>query len=574
MGACRGWGRYHTVTGKRCPTGIVALLASLTLSGMPSSAQPSSPAQVDQRFRPRPETPSVGAPLNIPAAPQSGTPSTPDALRFSLSGFRFEGNTIISDQELRPLTALYLGHEITLAQVNELADKITAAYRDRGYILSRAVVPAQRVDRGTLIIRIIEGSIDKFDLRGEAGGATTALQAHGAAIIQQRPLTARVLERELLLAGDRAGLELRNVLTPSRTLTGAADLTMLVTPRPVEGYIALDNRGSRYLGPYEFMAGIFFNDVLQSGGRLGLNGVVTPDEGPDLAYGALSFDQPLSPSGLRLFTTASFTATKPGAVLRALNTRGRALNLATSLSYPLIRSRDFNLTLSGGLAYRNVRSDNDAVSPLFSDHVRALDAGLFMNLLDDWGGFSSLSLTVSRGLDILGATTTASTAKSHANASGVFTRAGFEASHTHPLFEGVSVTLSGGGQTAFRESLLASEQYALGGNAFNRAFDASEVTGDAAVAGRAELQWEAIERFLALSGIAPYGFYEGGQVWQSQPLPGEARSESLFSGGAGLRFAIAGRINADVEWAKPLGRDMAAAGNRDSRFFFSVVTNF
>lgn len=553
----------------------MALLAVLSLSGAPSFAQSSSsPAQIDQRFRPRQEPPSVGAPLTIPAAPQPAAAGAPDALRFSLSGFRFEGNTVISTQELQLLAAPYLGREITLAQANELADKITAAYRDRGYILSRAVVPAQRIDRGTLTIRIIEGSIDKFDLRGEAGGSTTALRAHGAAIIRQRPLTAQVLERELLLAGDRAGLEVRSVLTPSRTVTGAADLTLLVTPRPVEGYIALDNRGSRYLGPYEVMAGLFFNDVLQSGGRLGLNGVMTPDNGPDLAYGAVSFDQPLNPDGLRLFTTASFTATKPGSLLRALETNGQALNLAASLSYALIRSRDFNLTVSGSLAYRNVRSDNAAVSPLFSDHVRVLDAGLFANLLDGWGGFSSLSLTVSRGLNIFDATTAASSAKSHANASGVFTRASFEASHTHPLFETVSVILSGGGQTAFRESLLASEQYALGGNAFNRAFDASEVTGDSAIAGRAELQWEAIERFLILSAIAPYGFYEGGRVWQSHPLPGEARSESLFSGGAGLRFAIAGHVSADVQWAKPLGRDVAAAGNRASRFFFSVITNF
>jgi hemolysin activation/secretion protein len=250
------------------------------------------------------------------------------------------------------------------------------------------------------------------------------------------------------------------------------------------------------------------------------------------------------------------------------------MNLSTSLSYPIIRARDFNLSLSGSFAYRNVRSDNAAVSPLFSDHVRTIDAGLFMNLLDNWGGYSSLSVTVTQGLDIFGATTDASTAKSHANASGQFTRAVFEASHSQPLFDGVSVTLSAGGQTAFRESLLASEQYALGGYAFDRAFDPSEVTGDAAIAGRGELQWQAVERFFALSNIAPYGFYEGGQVWQSHPLPGELRSESLFSGGAGLRFAIASRLSADLEWAKPLGRDVAAAGNRASRFFFSVSTSF
>jgi hemolysin activation/secretion protein len=506
-----------------------------------------------------------------PAAPGAAAPGS---LHFTLSGIRFEGNTVISEKELQALTPAFLGNDVSLAQVNELADKVTALYRNRGYILSRAIVPAQRIDRGILVIRIIEAGVDKVDVRGDAGGATDLLKAYGARIAQDHPLTAAVLERELLLANDLSGLQLRSVLTPSHSVTGAADLSLLVTPRPIEGYVALDNRGSRYLGPYELMAGVFFNDLLDTGGRLGLSGVLTPDDGPDLAYGALSFDQPLNTDGLRFFGTASFTQTQPGSTLRALGTRGKALNLAGSLSYPVIRSRDFNLTLSGNFGYRNVRSDNDAVSPLFRDHVRAVDAGLFMNLLDNWGGSSSLSLTLTQGLDILGATVQSSPDKSHANASGVFTRASFEASHTHPLIRDVSITLAAGGQTAFRESLLASEQYALGGNAFNRAFDPSEVTGDAAIAGRAELQWQAITRLLPLSDIAPYGFYEGGQVWQSQPLPGEARSDSLFSAGAGLRFVIASRLSADVEWAKPLDHDVAAAGNRDSRFFFSVSTEF
>lgn len=571
---CEGAGSalWRKATGICWPAGT-ALIALLAFCD-PASAQPSSPAQVDQRFRQRPETPSIGAPLAIPAPQAASAAPSADAPRFTLSGFRFEGNTAIPAAELQVLAAPYLGHEIGLAQVNELADKITALYRDRGYILSRAVVPPQRIESGTLTIRIVEGSIDKIDIQGDAGGATEILKAHGARIAQQHPLTAAVLERELLLVNDLSGLQVRSVLTPSRTVTGAADLTLVVTPRPMEGYVTFDNRGSRYLGPYELMAGVYFNDVLGTGGRLGLNGVVTPDEGPDLAYGSVSFDQPLSSDGLRLFTTASYTDTKPGSVLRALDTRGKALNLSTSLSYPVIRSRDFNLTLSGSFAYRNVRSDNAAVSPLFSDHVRTVDAGLFMNLLDDWGGYSSLSVNLTQGLDIFGATTSASASKSRAGASGQFTRASFEASHTHPLFDRVSLTLSGGGQTAFRESLLASEQYALGGYAFNRAFDPSEVTGDAAIAGRGELQWQAVEHFFTLSNIAPYGFYEGGQVWQSHPLPGELRSESLFYGGAGLRFALAGRLSADLEWAKPLGRDVAAAGNRASRFFFSVNVNF
>ena len=77
--------------------------------------------------------------------------------------------------------------------------------------------------------------------------------------------------------------------------------------------VALDNRGSRYLGPAQLMAGVFVNDAFHTAGRLGLSGVVTPGEGPpDLAYGAVSYDQPLGTNGLRLFGTVSDSVTRPG----------------------------------------------------------------------------------------------------------------------------------------------------------------------------------------------------------------------------------------------------------------------
>ncbi len=83
------------------------------------------------------------------------------------------------------------------------------------------------------------------------------------------PLTADVLERELLLASDLSGLHIRSVLTPSATVQGAADLTLIAERTPVDGYLSFDNRGSKYLGPYEIQAGVDFNDVFGTAGRLG-----------------------------------------------------------------------------------------------------------------------------------------------------------------------------------------------------------------------------------------------------------------------------------------------------------------
>jgi hemolysin activation/secretion protein len=555
------------------PGGAVGAL--LLLSSLPGDAQtpgPTSaqPGHIDERFQQRPTAPSVGAPIEIPQQQAPAANAAAQGVTFTVTSVVFEGNTVVGSAALQGIAAGYVNRPISLNDANELAAKVTAAYRDAGYVLSRAVVPAQNVTGGTLHIRIIEGSIDKVKIQGDAGGARPYLEAYGAKIAATHPLTAKVMERELLLASDLAGMNVRSILTASPTTPGAADLTLVVEPKKVDAFVGADNHGSRYLGRYEIQAGVFFNDVFGTGGRLGLNGVITPDAGPDLAYGGVSFDQPLGTDGLRSFSAFSYAATQPGSVLRPLGSKGSALNASTALSYPFIRSRDFNLQGSVGFAYHDVRSWNAAVNPLFSDHTRDLSATLYMNALDNWGGYTTLSGTITQGIGIFGATRAGDPNKSRTGASGDFTRGNFDFTHEQPLNDRLSVMLGASGQTSFGKALLASEQFSLGGDMFDRGFDPSEVTGDSGIAGRVEPRFAIADKVAILSDLSLFGFVEGGEVWQSQAIAGVPDSQSLASAGAGLRFFVGDHVNAELEWAHPLSTNVLAASNQDNRFLFSI----
>lgn len=557
-------------------TSALLLTSAVSTMAQPAAAPPASaqPGRVDERFQQRPAAPSVGAPIDIPAQGAPAPGPSAQGVTFTVRSVVFEGNTTLPDATLRALAAPYTGRAISLADANELAAKVTAAYRDAGYVLSRAVVPAQNVTDGTLHIRIVEGRIDQTKIQGNAGGARPFLESYGQRITAARPLTAPVLERELLLASDLPGLNVRSVLTASQTTPGAADLTLVVDPKPVEAFISADNHGSRYLGRYEAQAAIFFNDAFGTGGRLGLNGVVTPDSGPDLAYGGVSFDQPLGGNGLRSFSSFSYAATEPGNALRALGSKGSALNASTSLSYPFIRARDFNLQGSFGFDYHDVRSWNAAVDPLFSDHTRNLTASLYMNALDRFGGYSTASVTLVHGLSVLGATKDTDPNKSRVGASGDFTHMNFQVTHEHPFGDRFSIALGAAGQTSFGDPLLASEQFSLGGDMFNRGFDPSEVTGDSGIAGRIEPRFNLFDKLSLASDVQLFGFVEGGEIWQAQSLAGVPDHQSLASAGAGLRFLLANRMNVELGWARPLDRNVLAASNQASRFLFSVGMSF
>jgi hemolysin activation/secretion protein len=109
---------------------------------------------------------------------------------------------------------------------------------------------------------------------------------------------------------------------------------------------------------------------------------------------------------------------------------------------------------------------------------------------------------------------------------------------------------------------------------FDRGFDPSEVTGDSGIAGRVEPRVNLADNLSILSNLQLFGFLEGGTVWQAQPVAGIPESQSLESAGAGLRFLVASRMNAELQWARPLNRNVVALSNQASRFLFSVGMNF
>src|SRR6185437_15638012 len=150
-----------------------------------------------------------------------------------------------------PLIGPYLHHQIALTDLFKLADAITAKYRADGYILSRAVVPAQHIGK-TAKIAAVEGFVSAVHFQGYD---SPRLEYYGEAITQSRPLRASVLERYLLLANDLAGVTAHAVLAPSPDVEGSATLTVITEQKRADAQLAMDNRGTKYIGPFQFYAG-------------------------------------------------------------------------------------------------------------------------------------------------------------------------------------------------------------------------------------------------------------------------------------------------------------------------------
>lgn len=549
-------------------TGL-AVAAVVAIAGAAQAQQPPvDPGRLDERFREQPQAPDV-RPVEVPHLPTQE--SAPESnLTVTLTDVRFEGATAVPAEALDAIAAPYLGREMPLAEVFALAEAVTAEYRSRGYVLSRAVVGPQRIEGGVLTLQILEGYVDRVTMEGDAGGYAPFLDRYMDPVRQGRPTSGDALARALLLARDLGGVDVRAVVTPSATQTGAADINLLVERDPFEAFIAIDNRGSRWLGPVQVYGGVTLNDILGMGERLSFTGVTAPEDG-ELGFVSATYDQPLGWSGLRFNAFGSYANTEPGDELALLGLTGESTTWGMGFQYPFLRSRESNVIGRLTFTARDADSGNDFIDPVFDDAVRTLAAEVLANHADRWGGLNSLRASATQGINIFEATRRGDANKSRATASGEFTRFNIELSRIQPVAGSLYLRLGAVAQIT-DDSLLASEEFGLGGVQYGRAYDPSEITGDEGVAGKVELFYTLPPQGFAT--IEPYAFYEGGEVSQNDPLPGEPRRASIESAGVGVRLGFNDRFGASIEYAQPLGRDVAAEGNDDGRFFFTLSAAF
>ncbi len=552
-----------------CQGLALAVWACSALAQVDTSPPTTDPGRLRQRFD-VPVPPATGVQLpELKAAGAEGLPEAVKAIRVTLHEIRIDGATVFTSEQLRTQTDAYLGREISGSDIFGLAQALTAYYRNAGYILSLVVVPPQSPGDGVLTLRVIEGYIAEVYVEGDAR-VSSELLTMAAKIKASRPLQAQVLERYLLIANEFPGVQLRSVLSPSQAV-GAADLTLIASVKPIEGFASVDNYGSRYMGPNQATLGVSANQLLGVNDQWRYIGVGTG--GTEMAYHQLSYSQTLNGEGVKVGVSVSQARTQPGDTLRAFDVRGRSETVSLSLGYPLLRTRNQSVLTRLVSDTTDIDSDVNG-SRRTEDRIRALRAGLSWLLYDRFDGQNTLEVDLSQGV---GGTTQGDALKSREGANGMFSKLVFDYTRVQPLSARWALTLGAAGQWTGDTPLLSSEQFALGGRRFGRAYDAAELVGDRGLAVRLEPRFSNSTTQPWLPAYQLLGFYEIGEVTKvGVQSAGTPATQSLASAGFGARLFLVGNVMAQLEAVWPLTKPLANSGGNDKavRLLASLMVRF
>lgn len=543
----------------------------LVLSAPPTLLAQQLPPQVQPRpiVPPIPTVPVKPAPDLTVAPLAGGAPPGADQLMVTLWGIEIAGNTVYSFQELEEFYKDLLVTEIPLSRVFQIAEEIQKKYHDDGYLLTRVIIPAQNVSNGLYRIQVIEGFISDVKLEGDIGPVARRIERQLRELVGHRPINSERIERYLLLANDTPGITVRGVLRPGVGEVGASELLVKVERKRFEGYVVADNRGSEFTGPWRGAVALRENSSTSLGESIEvtIGSTLVNDE---QRFAQLVYEQNIGIEGLKFQGVASYGPSEPGFTLESLGIETKTAFARASLTYPLIRSRKQNLFVNGG--FDAIQSTVDVFgTQLTEDNLRVLHATATYDFVDRYGGRSSLSGGIRRGLDALGASENGATNLSRSEGQVDFTSLNADLWRQQHLAGKLGVLFASIGQYSF-DTLLSDEECRLGGERFGRGYDPSEIAGEDCFAFTTELQYSGGPQGDILTGYQAYAYYDFGVVWNSDTFANP--QDSLASTGIGIRTSLFNHLFLDFEIAKPLTRDVATQGNKDVRFFFRALARF
>jgi len=543
-------------------------------NALPGSTQPGvlSNYLADQESK---KTPSALPAVRPPRQEPSSLGPQATQIKFKLTKIILEDNHVYSDKQLSVVYKDKLNTEISVAELQNIVQEITNYYRNNGYILSRAVLPPQHVQNGIVHVRIVEGYISHVNVIGVPKGAKPLVRAYGEKIAQSRPLQMKVMEHYLRIANEIPGMQVKAVLEPSKTETGASDLNLSAEERTLTGSFSYDNYGTRYIGPNQDTINAALNSIFRPGDTTRAT-YATTTRPQQLKFYDVSYQAPLGSNGMTGALGKNHSSTIPGMDLATVEINGDSSTYYSILQYPLLRTRAQNLTLDGGFIYLDSQVTSFD-SPLYTDHLRTIKFGGNYDFADRFNGSNLLGIHAEQGLNIFGASNNPNSfTTSRFGADGIFTKFVVQAARIQPIYGKFSLFLLANGQYSFNP-LLASEQYGFGGSQLGRGYDPAEIIGDKGVGGTIELRMDVAPGWALLNSFEPYLFYDAGVIWNLKDVIGIKSKQSITSTGLGSRFIFTKNLSGNLMIAQPLTKSVAAmeliGRGRNPRGFFSIVAS-
>jgi hemolysin activation/secretion protein len=501
----------------------------------------SDPGALPQRGDIKPVPREVGKPsgeVEIDVAGYSVDDDAPPELRAALAR----------------ITAPYVGKGRHYEDIADAAADVGRfLQRELGYYLGYAYISEQVPIGGVIRIAILEGRLDRIDLKWPEGLPVdkSVVESYLSRLLPGSILRVGEVERVVFLINDLHGM---NAQFEFKAGSQPGTAVLVVTPKAehrLRWRADVDSNGSRYLGTYRLGGLVSYNSPFGRGDVLAANALASTTGGLDFALA--SYTAPIGGSGLKFGVSLSGVAYQLDKVVFPQLLKGTATTANAYLLYPWIRARNLNLFLLASAEQKSYIDKSIGSGTEDRKNVTGLTLGTTGDFRDSLltGGVNTFELNVGSGQlkYPLGQQAGSDIALNFSKLTFGFTR-------LQNLVNGrLLLYIAGRGQAAFA-NLDNTEQFRTGGPDGVRAFAPGEGTGDQGGLLTAELRFLPPEEWLGSFARETVfsAFYDVGRVlmrYDSSKLSRSVDRGATFSGvGAGLTWVRPDKYSLRVSLAK------------------------
>lgn len=509
------------------------------------------------------------APLLLPAepAPENGRLSTRPLVQ--INEVVFEGNTVLTDNELVLLAKPYLGRVISNAELQELRHSLTMAYVKRGYINSGVIIPDQKLSGGTLRLKVVEGMLTTITVDGNEKLDSDYISQR-LELEKGEPLNINALQEKLQLLQQNPRIKRVNAKLAPATKRGDAILrTNIEEERPYDVYITANNHHSPSIGAERLQVEGIHRNLTGRGDSLTARYGITSG----LDDFSVSYELPLNANdttlGLRYEQSDSIVIEEPFSLI---DIESESETFSISLKHPLYKSLTEEFSL--GLAVEKRSSKSTLLGNPFSFSPAAENGETRVSVLrfsQNWTRKNRNQVFAARssfsfGFDAWDATTDDNNPDGRFAAwLGQVQWANRFGSNHNQLIARANVQLA-------EDQLLPLEKFAVGGANSVRGYRENQLVRDNGIVASLEMRIPVLHDENGKSNLQLAPFVDMGYSWDKGQ-----RNEAvdIASVGLGLRWQPQRQLNAELYVAHAFSNfDNTDHDLQDSGIHFSMTYSF
>ena len=493
---------------------------------------------------------ALAQPAPAPAAPAPGEVQTPDELRFDIERFDVQGASLLSPAEVGGSVAPYAGKRRDFGDVQRALEALENAYRARGYSAVQVYLPEQELDKGVVVLKVIESRIAKLEIKGNKFFDEANVRASLPSLRPGTTPNANDVSRNLRIVNESPAKQ-TNVTLRAGEKEGEVDAIVDVTDEnPKKWFVTLDNTGSGATGYHRVGVGFQNSNLFGRDHAMTLQYVTSIEEPRLVSVYSLGYHLPLYAQGASMDfvvgysdvntgTTATpagpLTFTGRGGVLGVRYNRqldrpmpGYDHKLVWSLDHRMYRN---NCALGVfGAAGCGAAAATYSLSPIGVTYV----AGMALS-----SGQLSFNVSANTNLESGARGDTEALGRARFGARSNYWVYRFGLNYAHALADDWQLRARLDMQHT-DEVLTPPEQFGIGGQSSVRGFMERERADDRGHSASLEVYGPDLGKQLGLgeANLRLLGFYDLGRTSRVKPLAGETLANGFASAGVGLRYGF------------------------------------